>query len=184
MTTRTAFLVISFTLIISTSQLLALAPGQTIALKVTDLDGRTLSAADGQTTILILTTRSDVDKARLVGDRTPDFCLGNPKFRMVTVIQFPKTTSRTIRFLFMATVRQRVNTEAKRLKVRYLKKKLTADPRQDIHVAADFDGQMASQLGLPGAVTTFRVLILGANGVLLREWTDVPSSQELDNALR
>jgi hypothetical protein len=102
---------------------------------------------------------------------------------MITVIQFPKTTSRALRFLYGAIVRQRVNTAANRLKLRYAARNLTADPRQDVHVVADFDGQTAAQLGLQDP-STFKLMVVAANGTLIREWTTVPTTQDLDSALR
>jgi len=186
MTTRTTgiFFGVLLTFITPTPEMLALAPGQTVALKLTDVDGRSLSASDGQVTTLVFTARRDLDKARVVGDRTPDRCLGNPKFRMITVIHFSKTTSRTMRFVFTKLVRQRLASEANRLRPRYLAKKLATDPRQDVHVVTDFNGATASQLGLPDSSELFKVLILAPDGVLLREWNAVPTSQELDSALR
>lgn len=184
MRTTRIFLPLLVALVIPPSQVQSLTSGQKVTFKLTDVDGRTLSASDGQTTTILLTARKDLDKARLVGDRTPDRCLGNPKFRMITVIEFGKTTSRTMRFVYTALVRKRLTAEAKRLKPRYVAKKLTADPRQDVYVVADFDGATASQLGLPGSSALFKVLVLAPDGVLLHEWNDVPTSQELDSVLR
>jgi hypothetical protein len=58
---------------------------QSYKLSLIDVDGNTLSTADGHITTVVLTAQSDVDKARAAGDRTPDFCLGNPIYRMITV---------------------------------------------------------------------------------------------------
>src|ERR1700730_16412802 len=145
MTTRTTgiFLGVLLTFITPTPEMLALAPGQTVALKLTDLDGRSLSASDGQVTTLVLTARKDLDKARLVGDRTPDRCLGNPRFRMITVIHFSKTTGGTMRFVFTKLVRQRLTSEANRLRPRYLAKKLTTDPRPAARSGTRFNGGTA-----------------------------------------
>jgi len=161
----------------------ALVTGKTYALKLIDVDGRTLSTTDGHVTVLVLVARRDVDKSRLVGDRTPERCLGNPKYRMITVLRFDPTQSRTIRFVSSAMVRRGLNTEAKRLKPRYVAKKLNRDPRGDLYAVADFDNSTASQLGLQDDAARFRVLVLSDRGVLLREWMDVPDKQELAAAI-
>ena len=144
-----------------------------------DVDGRTLSTADGHLTVLALATRSDVDKARAVGDRIPERCLANPAYRMITVIRFDRGWGRTIRFLSTAMIRRRLDAEATRLKARYALKKVARNPREDVYAVADYDGQVVSQLGSTGDQKPFRLFVFAGNGTLLREWTDVPSAQEL-----
>jgi hypothetical protein len=160
-----------------------LVSGGTYALKLVDVDGRTLSTADGHVTVLVLAARRDLDKTRLVGNRIPDRCLGNPKYRMITVLRFDPTQNRTMRFVSAALVRRGLNTEAKRLKPRYVEKKLTRNPRGDLYAVAEFDNSTASQLGLQDNSAPFRVLVLSEQGVLIRDWTDVPSEQELRAAI-
>src|ERR1043165_9486500 len=65
--------------------------GKAYSLKLMDVDGRTLSTSDNIVTVLVLTTRTNLGKAREVGDRIPERCLGNPHYRMITVIQFGNT---------------------------------------------------------------------------------------------
>ena len=181
MRTTAFFLCIGWALAAASVGARDLVKGQIYAVKLTNVDGRPLSTADGHITILVLAARKDVDKARLIGDRTPERCLGNPNFRMITVLHFPNGTSRPGRFLYTALIRQRVDAEARKLKPRYLAKKLAADPRRDVHVVADFDGRTASQFGIDP--DQFRVLILGPDGALLREWSEMPSAEQLARAL-
>ncbi len=58
------------------------AVGQNYSLSFVDVDGNSFSTADGHITTVVLTNQSGIDKTRAVGDRTPDFCLGNPTYRM------------------------------------------------------------------------------------------------------
>src|SRR5207302_6104436 len=64
--------------------------GETYRISFVDVDGNTLSTADGRITTVVLTTRANIEKARTVGDRTPDFCLGNSNYRMITVLAFER----------------------------------------------------------------------------------------------
>ena len=155
--------------------------GKIFSLKLDDVDGRTLSTADGVVTVLVLTTRANLDKAREVGDRVPERCLGNPKYRMVSIIQFGNRT-RMMQYLLSASVRHRLDSEAIRVQARYKAKGLSGDARTDIHAVADFNGQTAAQLGLQPA-PEFDVLILSGDGKLVHEWTTVPSSEELAAAI-
>ena len=66
----------------------ALSTGNAYSISFVDIDGNKLSTADGHVTIVVLTTSADREQARTVGDRVPDFCLGNPAYRMITVVHF------------------------------------------------------------------------------------------------
>src|ERR1700719_3553201 len=145
-----------------------LATGQIDNLKFTDVDGRTLSTADGHVTVVVGTTRADLDKAHLVGDRIPQYCLGNPGYRMITVIAFKKNPNRAVRFVYTGLIRRRLDAEAQRLKPRYLAKKLTRDPRPDLYAVADFDCTAAAQGRFNVASARFTVLVFARNGELLR----------------
>jgi len=68
----------------------ALSSGTTYSLSFVDIDGNKLSTADGHVTVLVATTTADWEKAREVGDRVPHYCLGNPNYRMVTIIRFTR----------------------------------------------------------------------------------------------
>jgi len=67
-----------------------LSVGKIYALRFVDIDGNTLLTADGHVTVVVLTTQSNTDQARAVGDRVPGYCLGNPTYRMITVVNFQK----------------------------------------------------------------------------------------------
>jgi hypothetical protein len=49
--------------------LAGLSLGQIYALRFVDVDGNTLLTADGHVTVVVLTTQSNIDQARGVGDR-------------------------------------------------------------------------------------------------------------------
>src|SRR5207248_5791069 len=59
---------------------------ETYRINFSDVDGNALSTADGHITIVVLVNKANIDKARAVGDRIPDFCLVNPMYRMITVL--------------------------------------------------------------------------------------------------
>ena len=174
---------VAFLLVVIAFSPMAASPtvGKTYSLKLVDVDGRTLSTADGVVTVLVLTKRANLDKARQVGDRIPERCLGNPHYRMITVINFGNRT-RMMQYLLTASVRHGLDSEAIRLQARYKAKGLGRDARTDIHAVADFNEQTATQLGLQPA-PEFGVLILSGDGKLVHEWTTVPSSEELAAAI-
>ena len=68
----------------------ALSIGATYSLGFVDIDGNKHSTADRHVTVIVLTTAADKDKARTVGDRVPEHCLGNPDYRMITIIRFAR----------------------------------------------------------------------------------------------
>jgi hypothetical protein len=157
----------------------ALSNGATYSLSFVDIDGNKLSTADGHVTVLALATTADWEKAREVGERVPDYCLGNPNYRMITVIRFIRKHSPIVRKIAMAVVKHRVTEEAKRLQSRYDTNKIMRDARQDILTVIDFDGSASSQLGEPAGATDFCVYVFGRNGEFLAQWHGVPSAKQL-----
>lgn len=163
----------------------ALSTGTTYSISFVDLDGNKLSTADGHNTIVVLTTPADREQARTVGDHVPDFCLGNPAYRMITVVHFTGRHMEIGRRVATAFVRNRMGEAAKRLQVRYDGQKISRDARGDIFVVTDFDGTIASQLGeQQSGATDFFVFVFDPKGKLLAQWHSVPSMDELASALK
>ncbi len=162
----------------------ALSTGNTYSISFVDLDGNNLSTSDGHVTIVVLTTSADREQARTVGDLVPDFCLGNPAYRMITVIHFTRLHLALGRRMATAFTRHRVREEAQRLQARYDAQKISRDAKSDIFVVTDFDGTIASQLGQSAEETNFCVFVFGQSGELLAQWHSVPSADELAAAVK
>jgi hypothetical protein len=179
------FLLLTTTLLLrATPARGALSTGDTYSISVVDIDGNRLSTADGRVTIVVLSTAADREQARTVGDRVPDFCLGNPAYRMITVIHFTGRHVEIGRRIATAFVRHRVHEAAKRLQARYDALKISRDAKNDIFVVTDFDGTIAAQLDQPAGATNFCVFVFGQTGELLAQWHSVPSTDELAAALK
>jgi hypothetical protein len=161
-----------------------LSNGQRYALSFVDLDGHTLSIADGHISVVVLATTADSDKARAVGDRVPDYCLGNPSYRMITILHFTNKRTGIGRKIATMLVRHRLNEEAKRLQARYDAKKIASSARNDIFAVADFDGTASSRLGGQPEAADFHVFVFGRNGELLQQWNEVPSAEDLAAAVK
>jgi hypothetical protein len=157
----------------------ALSNGQRYRLNFVDVDGNALSTADGHVTVLAVTTATDWEKARAVGDRVPDYCLGNPNYRMITILDFTRRHTQIVRKIATMLVRHHLNEEAKRLQTRYDQKKIARDARSDIFTVTDFDGTVSSRLSGQSPAANFRVFVFARNGELLQQWDDVPSAGEL-----
>ena len=162
----------------------ALFDGQIYVLNFVDVDGHTLSTADGHVTVVVLTTLADTAKARAVGDHIPDYCLGDPTYRMITVLNFNQNRTRAGRIIARMLMRHRLDAEAKLLQRRYDARKLAREARRDIFAVADFDGRTTSQLGAQTGSSDFRVFVFGRNGKLLRQWDDVPGATELATVVK
>jgi hypothetical protein len=162
----------------------ALSIGSTYSLSFVDIDGNKLSTADGRVTVIVLATPADREKARTVGDRIPERCLGNPNYRLITILHFTRRHAMIGRRIATALVRHRVNEEAGRLQARYNQEGIKSDARKDIFVVTDFEGTVSSQLGEPEAATDFSVFVFGRNGELLAHWHGVPSAEQLAGAVK
>ena len=175
-----AFAVLS---VASISTFADLNVGQNYDLRFVDVDGNALSTADGRFTTLVLTSRSGTDKARTVGDHIPDFCLGNPGYRMITVVVFEKKHTKPTQALLSALIRRRLDSEGHRLQNRYDRMKIALDARRNVLAVADFDGVIARQLGSEPGADLFRVFVFGKTGKLIKQWSDVPAAEDLTAAL-
>ncbi len=156
-----------------------LVTGQVYALKFVDLDGRTLLTNDGDVTVIVLTTRADIARAQLVGARVPDYCLGNPEYRMVTAVTFGRRYGAVARTIVTSLIRHRINLEAAQLQRRYDARGIGKDAHRDVFVIPDFDGTIGQRLGAGPDAAAFRVFVFGRDGKLFRQWEDVPSAAEL-----
>ena len=162
----------------------ALSNGATYPISFIDIDGNKLSTADGHVTVLVLATIPDREKVRVVGDSVPDYCLGNPDYRMITIIRFTSKHTMIGRKIATALVKRRANEAAKRLQSRYDANKISRDARRDIFIVTDFDGTASSQLDDSAQAASFRVLVFARDGKLLAHWTDVPSAKQLADVLK
>ena len=171
-----------------------LSNGQRYALNFVDIDGHKLSTADGHVTVLVLATTGDAEKARAVADSVPDYCLGNPKYKMITIITFTRKHTVIGRTIATTFLRHRIKEEARRLQARYDARKIVRDARSDIFTVTDFDGTAVSQLGGLAAAspsggvqteaTSFHVFVFGKDGELLKQWDNVPAADELAAVLK
>jgi hypothetical protein len=162
----------------------ALSTGATYSLSFVDVNGNKLSTADGHVTVLVLASKSDWEKAHVVGDSVPDYCLGNPNYRMITIVRFTRKHGVIVRNVATAFIRHRMEEAAKRLQIRYEAQKIEHDPRSDIFVVTDFDGSASAQLEEPADAAEFRVVVFARDGKLLARWSDVPSAKQLADVLK
>lgn len=157
--------------------------GNTYPLTFTDVDRHQLSTSDGHVTIISVVTRRDEPKAQAVGDRIPRSCYGDPKFRLITLVNFQQNIFPPLRGMVSAMIRHRLDLEAKELQKVYTEKRLARNPRNDIFVVADYDGKAVSQLGIAPTSSEFAVFVFNGRGRLLRRWNDVPSAEALAAAI-
>ena len=162
----------------------ALSIGTTYELGFVDIDGNKHSTADGRVTVIVLTTTADREKARTVGDRVPEHSLGNPDYRMITIIRFARKHTVIGQRIATTLIRHRVNEEARRLQARYDGKGIKHDARKDIFVVTDFDGSLSSRLGEAQGATDFCVFVFGRKGELIAQWRGVPSADQLAAAVK
>src|SRR6266705_2354532 len=108
---------------------------------------------------------------------SPNYCLSNPKYRMITIVRFTRKHGVIVRNVATAFIRHRMQEAAKRLQTRYDAQKIQHDARSDIFVVTDFDGSASAQLEEPAEAAEFRVLVFARDGKLLARWSDVPSAK-------
>lgn len=161
----------------------ALRIGQSYRFSLRDVDGNDLSTSDGHVTIITVVTRQNEDEAHAVADMVPDRCLGNPKYRYVTLVNFQRKLAGPFQGLTRAIIRNRLDAEAKQVQPQYLAKGITRDPRRDVYVIADFDGSAVAYLGLAPETNHVAVFVFNGAGKLINRWDGVPPAKALPDAI-
>jgi hypothetical protein len=181
---RPQYFFLIVTLVAARSQAVELRVGNGYRLTFADVDQHQLSTADGHVTIVSVVTKKDEPKAQSVGDRVPHIYFGDPKFRLITLVNFQQKIFPPFRGMVSAMIRHRLGVEAKELQKVYSEKHLVRNPRDDIFAVADFDGKAVSQLGIAPTSSEFAVFIFDGRGRLLHRWNDAPSAEALAQALK
>ena len=161
-----------------------LHPGNTYALTFTDVDRHQLSTADGHVTVVSVVNRRDEAKAETVGERISKITFGDPKFRLITLVNFQQNIILPLRGMVSAVIRHRMDVEAKEIQKSYGERHINRNARDDIYVVADFDGKAVTQLGIAPTSAEFAVFVFDGRGRLVRRWGDVPSEEALAQALK
>jgi len=153
--------------------------GNAYPLTFKDVDQRQLSTSDGHVTIITVVTREDEQKAQTVGDRFSHSHLGDPKTRLITMVNFQQKIIPIFRRLALSIIRHRLEAEAREIKQTYPTRYVDRNPRDDLFVVADFDGKAVSQLNIVPTSSEFAVFVFDGNGRLVKRWNDVPSAEAL-----
>jgi len=168
----------------ATSEAIQLHPGATYPLTFTDVDRHQISTADGHVTILAVVNTRDETKAQAIGDRVTQITLGDPKFRLVTLVNFQQNILPPLRGLVSAVIRHRLDVESKDIQKMYADRHINRNARDDVFVIADFDGKAVMQLGINPLSPEFAVFVFDGKGRLVRRWNDVPSLETLTQAIK
>ena len=149
----------------------------------TDVDGNRISTFDGHVSLVAIVTRTTQNDARTLADRVPRKYYGDPHVRLVTVINFQGRTFSSFHPVAKALIRRRLDAEAERLRPEYAAKHLSRDPRQDLFVVADFDGEATARLGVPAKASGTVILVIDGEGKVMVRWNVLPSAETLAAAL-
>ena len=169
---------------VGSAQAVQLHPGNTYPLVFTDVDHRQLSTADGHVTVISVVNSRDEAKAQTVGDRVTQITLGDPKTRLINLVNFQQNILLPLRGMVSAIIRHRLDTEAKDIQKTYAQRHINRNARDDIYVVADFDGKAVTQLGISPTSPEFGVFIFDGHGRLVRHWNDVPTLEMLTQAIK
>jgi hypothetical protein len=156
-----------------------LQPGETHRLTFRDVDGNDLSTADGHVTIIVVVTRRSEEQARQISRLVPEHCIGDPKYRYITVVNFQKGMVGPLQGITRAVIRNRPRRRSEALQPKYSAKNIKRDPRRDVYVVADFDGAAVSRLGMAPESNDVAVFVFSGAGKLVQRWTGVPPEDAL-----
>ena len=161
----------------------ALQLGEIHRLTFRDVDGNDLSTADGHVTIVVVVTRRSEEQARQISKLVPERCIGDPKYRYITLVNFQKSLAAPLQGITRAIIRRRLDGEAKALQPRYAARNIARDPRRDVYVVADFNGAAVSRLGLAPESQEVAVFVFDGAGTLVDHWSGIPPEESLAKAI-
>ncbi len=167
----------------ASASLAGLQPGAVARFTLQDVDGQKLSTADGHVTIITVVTRQTGDTAQTVADLVPDRYIGSERYRFVTLVNFQRKLALPFQGMTRLVIRQRLESEAAKLRPDYERKKIGHDPRRDLFVVADFDGSAMRQLGLAPESDAVEVFVFNGHGKVVQHWTGVPPKDAMPNAI-
>ncbi|PYI91565.1 MAG: hypothetical protein DME97_13115 [Verrucomicrobia bacterium] len=182
--TRCQYLFLALALTAISAGAVQLRVGNNYPLTFTDVDRHNFSTADGHVTIISVVARRDEAKAQSVGDRVSQISFGDPKIRLITLVNFQQNIILPFRGMVSAVIQHRLDLEAKEVQKSYAERHINRNARDDIFVVADFDGKAVSQLGINPTSAEFAVFIFDGYGRLVRRWSDVPSQEALAQAIK
>jgi hypothetical protein len=181
---RCQYLFVAVALGTMTAGAVELRPGNQYALTFTDVDRHSFSTADGHVIIISVVNRRDEAKAESVGERVSKISFGDPKIRLITMVNFQQNILPPLRGMVSAIIRHRLDAEAKEVQASYAERHINRNARDDIFVVADFDGKAVSQLGINPISPEFAVFVFDGKGRLVRRWNDVPTEEALGQAIK
>jgi hypothetical protein len=159
--------------------------GNNYPITFTDVDRQQFSTADGHVTIISVVNRRDEVKAETVGEHvSKSSFFGDPKVRLITLVNFQQNILPPLRGMVNAIIRHRLDQEAKDVQKSYAERHINRNARDDIFVVADFDGKAVSQLGIEPISPEFAVFVFDGRGRLVRRWSDVPGEEALAQAIK
>jgi hypothetical protein len=182
--TRCQYLFVALALWAVNAGAVELKVGGNYPLTFTDVDRHPFSTADGRVTIISVVNRRDEAKAESVGERVSKISFGDPKVRLINLVNFQQNILPPLRGMVSAIIRHRLDAEAKEVQKSYAALHINRNAREDIFVVADFDGKAVSQLGINPISSEFAVFVFDGKGRLVRHWSDVPSQEALAQAIR
>jgi hypothetical protein len=174
---------LALALLVEAAAAAPLQPGTVHDLSFRDIDGQDLGTAAGHITVITVTTRAQENEARAIAKLMPHRYLGDPKYRYATLVNFEGKLPAPLRGLTRIIIRNRMDAEARQLKPKYEAKQLTRDPRKDIYVIPDFDGNGVTRLGLSLDSNEAAVFLFDSRGKLLARWHGVPPEEAFVKAL-
>src|SRR6516225_801386 len=93
--------------------------------------------------------------------RNPDFCLGDPTCRMITVVAFETKHSKLARALFTSFMRRRVDSESKQLQTRSDRLQIVRNARQDALPSPISKPRLQRRLIQSRVAALFHVFVFG-----------------------
>jgi hypothetical protein len=149
--------------------------------KATDADNHNiLINKPGVITLLLGTNEDSQDAARAAGEAVYPY-RGRPDFDLIVVVDLRDSIAAWAPTVVLAEMRSNLDKEVKDLKPYFLQNGNTSNPRNSMHVIADFTGTICPQLGWPAHTDDLRAILFGGDGREIKRWDKLEDMAQMQS---
>lgn len=153
------------------------------AMEGVDADGRAVRLPDAKKISVVIYSNEHLQhETRRVAQLLDPFH-GRAGFRQIILVDLRNSWGRIFKDMALERMREDLDLEAKRVRPFYKKNANTGDPREDLVVIPDFDGEWCKHLGWKVPLKSVEVVVINKEGKTFR-WNTKKDASELVQSMK
>ncbi|PTY05300.1 hypothetical protein DB346_01660 [Verrucomicrobia bacterium LW23] len=135
------------------------APLRAGTITATDADDRTVTFNPASKVVVVLNCNEKTQWRTRDAGMALDPFQGIKNFRLIVLVDLRSTLAKVVKGYVKSRMRNDLDNEAVRIKPFYAAKGNTGNPRNDVSVVPDWNGNICAQLSWPDESTKFRAVV-------------------------